>query len=318
VNRQVFEVPDQSIRVQVIGYGVHFAQPAKLERIHRVLNLFPRKVRVNLKHPSLNLFIIEQMTQASEPGNSLHRVYFGREVGAKSHSLQDDYVLRTLPLLSTTSMDPSLAFIMANMGKCVAGTLVCDPFVGSGSVLLACAEFGAHCVGMDYDARTFRGTGDNESTVKSNFAHHGTQDRLVGVVRADFSQQWMRRRAVFDAIVTDPPYGIREGVRRIGLRPNYTRTMPIPTDEQLGVRIPMRQKYPYQELLNDLLQFAADTLVDGGHLVFWHAMSPEIPVEQFDATKELPSNDRMILVNIGLQRCSSVNRRLVVYRKRNT
>lgn len=111
----------------------------------------------------------------------------------------------------------------------------------------------------------------------------------------------MRRRPLFDAIVTDPPYGIREGIRRIGLREGYVRTKEIPAEADLAARVPMRQRYPYDELLQDLLNFAAETLVCGGRLVFWHASSKEIPLEDFDPDVALPKHPEMTLLNIGLQ-----------------
>lgn len=45
-------------------------------------------------------------------------------------------------------------------------------------------------------------------------------------------------------------------------------------------------------------------------------MDKETPVEAFDAAVELPSNDAMELLSISLQECSTINRRLVVYKRR--
>lgn len=248
--------------------------------------------------------------------NYLHRVFFARQLACRTHTLQSDYQLNKRVLLSTTAMESRLAFIMANLAMVAPATLVCDPFVGSGSVLVACAHHGGYGVGMDYDARNFYGPLPGQ-TLQANFAQYGTQARCVGVVRADFSQAWMKRRPVFEAIVTDPPYGVREGVRRVGYRPNYNpdERPPVPAEADPNARVPMRQVYPYDELLADLLHFAADTLVDEGRLVFWHATDPATPVEDFDAAVSLPHLPCMELLCVGLQKCSSVTRRLVAYRR---
>jgi tRNA G10 N-methylase Trm11 len=37
------------------------------------------------------------------------------------------------------------------------------------------------------------------------------------------------------------------------------------------IHVPQRVAYPYRELLQDLCDLAADVLVPGGRLVFWHA-----------------------------------------------
>jgi hypothetical protein len=115
----------------------------------------------------------------------------------------------------------------------------------------------------------------------------------------------------------------------------------------------MRQTYPYEELLQDILNFAADTLVlgglshndgflvltrttSGGRLLFWVAKSRDIPIAevasvcvsclvccvahytahaQFDADKELPTHPKMERLNVGLQECATLNRWLVLYLK---
>lgn len=51
-----------------------------------------------------------------------------------------DYRLSQRHYLSTTTMDNETAFIMANLAGVVPGSRVCDPFCGSGGILLA----GAH------------------------------------------------------------------------------------------------------------------------------------------------------------------------------
>ncbi len=51
--------------------------------------------------------------------------------------------------------------------------------------------------------------------------------------------------------------------------------------------------------------------------MFWHAMDKEVPLDSFDAAVELPSHDAMELLSILLQECSTINRRLIVYKRRN-
>ena len=62
-----------------------------------------------------------------------------------------------------------------------------DPFVGSGSVLVSCAHFGAHVAGADYDPRVFVGDEPENQSVKgkkwcccfsnlvANHSHHSLQ-----------------------------------------------------------------------------------------------------------------------------------------------
>jgi tRNA (guanine10-N2)-methyltransferase len=212
--------PGVSLRVAVEVYGSSLTQKEKSERIFRVLSVLTERVKVDLKNPTLNLFIFEQMRSRNNIENELVQVFFAREVAINSNSLQNDFCLKKRKFLNTTSMDPCLSFVMANMALCRRSSIVFDPFVGSGSVLVSCAEFGSVCCGSDYDPRVFH---DAESSIRDNFAQYGFPSRFLGVIRADFSQKFFQRREMFDAIVTDPPYGVREGIKKIGRKPNKPR-----------------------------------------------------------------------------------------------
>lgn len=48
-------------------------------------------------------------------------------------------------------MDAQLSLLMANMARLRPGDLVLDPFVGSGSLLVAAASCGAMVIGADID-----------------------------------------------------------------------------------------------------------------------------------------------------------------------
>jgi len=48
-------------------------------------------------------------------------------------------------------MDPQLSLIMANQAQIRNGDLVLDPFVGTGSLLVAASQFGGYTFGTDID-----------------------------------------------------------------------------------------------------------------------------------------------------------------------
>lgn len=48
-------------------------------------------------------------------------------------------------------MDPQLSLLMANQAKVNNCDLVLDPFVGTGSLLVAAAQFGGYVFGTDID-----------------------------------------------------------------------------------------------------------------------------------------------------------------------
>lgn len=59
-------------------------------------------------------------------------------------SIIKDISLKTRKFIGNTSMDPQLSLLMANQALVGKGDLVFDPFVGSGSLLVAAAKFGAY------------------------------------------------------------------------------------------------------------------------------------------------------------------------------
>lgn len=64
---------------------------------------------------------------------------------------------------------------------------------------------------------------------------------------------------LFDAIVTDPPYGIRAGAKKSGRDAKRKPIGPIP-DELRDSHTPATQKYPVEEVMLDLLSLAANAL----------------------------------------------------------
>ena len=70
----------------------------------------------------------------------------------KQHGQCGRWVTDRLPHLAKRV--DSLAFLMANLGLVDLGKLVLDPFVGTGSLLLAAAQFGGLVCGGDIDFLT--------------------------------------------------------------------------------------------------------------------------------------------------------------------
>jgi tRNA (guanine10-N2)-methyltransferase len=154
--------------------------------------------------------------------------YFGRYVGTSLREvLPKKLDLKKRRYISTTSMDSELALVTANIALAAPGKLVYDPFVGTGSFPIACAQFGALAFGSDIDGRSIRGEG--KKTLKGNFEQYGLLGGLGSMFSADLTNSPIRRRPlgedgdgiqgrIFDAIICDPPYGVREGLHVLGVR----------------------------------------------------------------------------------------------------
>jgi len=102
--------------------------------------------RVKLKNPDHNFWLIEVDNYGGNNGLPpivQKRIFFGREVGGADRKLIPTYQLKSRNYLGPTAMDAEMAFLMANQALATSGKLVYDPFVGTGSVLVAAAHFGA-------------------------------------------------------------------------------------------------------------------------------------------------------------------------------
>eukprot|EP00917_Polyrhabdina_sp_WS-2016_P014181 GHVP01031068.1.p1 GENE.GHVP01031068.1~~GHVP01031068.1.p1 ORF type:complete len:376 (-),score=60.06 GHVP01031068.1:203-1330(-) len=154
--------------------------------------------------------------------------------------------------IGNTSMDAELSLIMANVGRVDDGSIIYDPFVGTGSVLCGCCYQGGYGIGSDIDSRQINGAiyvrgGYNRkrTSIRTNMEDYGLASRYIGCSVIDIAKPSLRKRRFIDSIITDPPYGIRVGLREGG--------------KVTGV----------EYLMSVLFKTASDYLVNNGRLVFW-------------------------------------------------
>lgn len=82
---------------------------------------------------------------------------------------------------------------------------------------------------------------------------------------------------IFDAIICDPPYGVRAGGRKSGgrkLLKGVVNPYIVPDDKRTD-HIPSTGAYSLVECVHDLLDLAARMIVMGGRLVFFYPVLRE-------------------------------------------
>ena len=273
---------------------------------------------VNLKSPEVTMGIFEffgldHNNLSPEPLD----LFFGRLVGEGQRDLIQKLSIKKRKFIGNTTMDPQLALLMANMACVEDGDLVIDPFVGTGSLLIAAAQFGGFVLGTDIDflmvhARTrpsrqgMKKRAVDES-MRSNFEQYGLQDRYLDVLVSDSSKPVWSRRGVLDAVIADPPYGIREKIEKVGT----TKVDLVIPAELVDKHIPQKIDYEMSDVFSDLLDFGADYLVEGGRLVYW------LPINREDYSEDkLPKHPRLRLdANCEQVLSSHTSRRLIVMTK---
>jgi tRNA (guanine10-N2)-methyltransferase len=169
--------------------------------------------------------------------------YFGRYLATGARDLPKKLDLKKRRYISTTSMDAELALVTANIALAAPGKIMYDPFVGTGSFPIACAQFGAVTFGSDIDGRSIRGD-EKKRTLRGNFQQYGLLAGLGGMFTADLTNTPIRKAGLrydgdgvkgrlFDGIVCDPPYGVREGLRVLGVRDPEKSPWVIPKGKEM-------------------------------------------------------------------------------------
>lgn len=255
----------------------------------------------------------------------LRNIIFCKDLSeGKARRLNHEYNLKTRSYIGPTTTDCELSFIMANAAgiKSNGKSLVLDPFVGTGSILLACTVFNATCFGFDIDSRVLHGkwtTGENgKKNIWTNFDDKGLP--RPEIVRLDFCPKTRAMKSFassitpqdgwFDAIVCDPPYGVRAGARKSGPK-NENKEVHKIKEEYLSTHIPQTKQYEAADVMRDLLDGAAEYLRIGGRLVY---LLP-IFVEEYDDDK-LPTHPCLrIIQNVEEKLTMKMSRRVIVMEK---
>ncbi|KRT83661.1 methyltransferase [Oryctes borbonicus] len=308
---------NQTFKIEVETFCRHFTQREKVEKLE-AFSYLPVKGQVKLKGPDVVFQYIEYYgIDPKAPPENPYMVFFGRWITNGLRQLIQDLSLKNRKFIGNTSMDPQLSLLMANQAQIHPGDIILDPFVGSGSLLVAAAHFGGYVLGTDIDylmlhartrpSRITQKKREKDESVKANMAQYGLDHKYIDVLVNDFAIQFWKDDIRFDAIITDPPYGIREATEKIGTsKENCTVS-----EQHLSTHIPAKIVYGLSSLFYDLLAFSAKHLKLGGRLVCW------FPIFREDYQEDgLPRNPSLQLVANSEQILNKhTSRRLLTYKK---
>ncbi|MCL4141603.1 UNVERIFIED_CONTAM: hypothetical protein GTU68_015563, partial [Idotea baltica] len=277
-------------RLSVMSFNKKLSQEEKYDKVMS-FDYMPFEGKVNLTNPEMILSLIEYYGIC--PNNvpdTPYRSFFGRWLVDGQRELLNSFTLKKRSFIGTTSMDAELAFLMTNVAQVGPGDVVVDPFVGTGSILVSAAQRGSFVWGWDIDFLTLHAktkpTRFNEKARKPNesiylnLKQYGLQHRYLDALVMDSSKHLWRQSNIIDAIVTDPPYGIRESTERVG-NPKERKRKFSAEEVSTELHYPSKMNYDIADIMVDLLNFSVGHLKLGGRLVFW------LPVFREDYSDQL-------------------------------
>ena len=143
-----------------------------------------------------------------------------------------EHHVRYRPYFSPISIHPRIARSMVNLANCSPNDTVLDPFCGTGGILIEAADMGMKAKGMDLLEKMVVNS-------KGNLEHFGLEGKIKkGDVKESKNQS-------FEAIVTDPPYGIASSTGGEKISELLQRTMTIFSEAmEKGKRIVMAISNP--------------------------------------------------------------------------
>lgn len=307
--------PDQSFRVDCVTFGVSTSQIKKLEMIKNFTFFERFQCRPDLKNPRQKYGILEMNDMTSDKHNPKKTYYFGRELTSSDRKIVNKYSLRERAFIANTSMNPLLSFIAANTARVRPNDVVYDPFVGSGSLLVAAAHMGAYVMGADIDWQLLHGKSkptrvgvkqrEAGECVRANMKQYNLESRYLDVLVSDISRLPYKDGFRVDAIITDPPYGVRECSEKIGKRINYQEKRL----KEGQVKYPSKVDYSIQDLIGDLLSFAAKHLRIDGRLIYY---LPVTMVDGLDFSDYIPTHPCLDIISFSEQALTYRNYRLMI------
>ena len=223
--------------------------------------------------------------------------YFGLEVACISWKTSKSnfyakYDLKVRPYLGPTSTSHELAFLMANQAEIKEGDFVYDPFAGTGSILIACSALKGICFGSDIDLRVLQGYSVGKKANKeipgteiikrydifANFKYYGLPKPSIIAMDIAYPTMLLRK---FDAIVCDPPYGVKAGSKmtKAGNKASSQESKwNIANEGTIGI-FTKKQSYGVNKIYDTLLRIASKLLKKGGRLVFLFHTDVSYPPE---------------------------------------
>lgn len=262
----------KSFRLDVRAFGrkLSLEQQEGVRRV--VMDVLAVDAPVSLSCPTLSLAAWLNSPHHDQAGYVPH-CWLGMHVASCTEgcAIADAFSLKKRPFLSPTAMPAAHSCIMANCAHVAPNCISWDPFCGSGSIMLICARFGAAVFGSDIDYRVLHGgrcnskqQGSKEVTLLDNFEFYKLPPPAM-LLHADIGHLPTRASMQVDAIVCDPPYGVRAGIMCTAASASANGNDAVSHNGNISGT----SCQGLDDVMSAFLHVSAHHLRIGGRLVFW-------------------------------------------------
>ncbi len=186
-------------RIKKYGKGI---SALELEREIGAKIYAKGKVRVDLQSPAETLL-----------GIISERFAIGRVIVAVDRSQYETRRPHMRPYFRPGAMLPRISRACVNLARMRKGDRFLDPFCGTGGFLIEAGLMGAEVHGYDIDAEAVAGC-------MRNLDEYGIDHTLAVKDATELDAE-----GIFDAIATDPPYGISASTKGLSLEDLYKRAL---------------------------------------------------------------------------------------------
>ena len=186
------------VRVQFVGDGVEGSVRTARELERRIGQAIVERLerpRVDLTSPETEIDVF--VTQGAQ--------FWGRLLWSADAKGFAEREPRGRPFWRSVALAPRKARCLVNLSRVQPGQALLDPFCGTGSISIEAASMGVRAVASDVDPVVVAGA-------TRNFAALSLEE--IDVLQMD-ARGWTETGRLFDAVVTDLPYGRSASIKGV-------------------------------------------------------------------------------------------------------
>jgi tRNA (guanine10-N2)-methyltransferase len=327
--------PSTRFKYETHVIGSSHSPQQKLSVIDRFDSVLQLPGIVDLSSPEERIWLVELPPNDIQSHNSAGLMLAGRELCRRQVKALPTLHLSRRLYTGPTTMASEMSLLMCSVAGVQPGSLVLDPLCGSCGILLAASYLGASPFGFDVDIRVLRGErSDLDCTtapsvnVFSNFEQLRLEQPYC-IARMDLHRPSLRNSIIdglFDAVIADPPYGLRAGGRKSGKKKVQNRKENMKTkhlecasddggaaQHRSFEHLPRTKPYSLSECINDLLCLATRALNENGRLVYFLPGQPEV-----NAHELVPVSEHFTVRRVCEERLSLYKSRYLVIAQRRS